>query len=280
MTVEIQAGETSSPRSPRSSAAAVANIGTYIARSAEQTPDRLAVAWGDHRATFAEEELRINALALALKSLGIEKGDRVALLQWNCPQFLETMLACFKAGFCAVPINARLHPEEVGYHLRDCQPAAVVYAHEFGDAIAGIRDTIPASPHFISLLAVAPLELNFDSLVRDHATTVDQAVRAEADDLAWLFYTSGTTGRPKGAMLTHGNLDYAITSYLADVLPIECEDAVLDAAPMSHGAGFQALANVARSAANIVLYPRQFEPRHVLETIERYHITNIFSRRQ
>ncbi len=276
MSIELQASETRSPSGRRSAAAGVVNIGTYITRSAEQNPDRLAVAWGDYRATFAEEEVRITALALALKSLGIESGDRVAVLQWNCPQFLETMFACFKAGFCVVPINARLHPEEIRYHMQDCEPAAVVYGHEFGEAIASIRDAIPATPHFISLLANAPWELNFESLVRDHATTVDQAVRVEADDLAWLFYTSGTTGRPKGAMLTHGNLDYAITSYLADVLPIDCEDAVLDAAPMSHGAGFQALANVARGAANIVLFPRQFEPRQVLDTIERYHITNMF----
>src|SRR5262249_46011976 len=89
---------------PRMSRTATLNIGTYLTRSAEQVPDRLAVAYGESRATYAEEELRVNALALALKSLGLEKRDRVAILQWNCRQFLETMFACFKAGFCVVPI--------------------------------------------------------------------------------------------------------------------------------------------------------------------------------
>ncbi len=69
------------------------------------------------------------------------------------------MFACIKAGFCVVPINARLHPEEIRYHLQDCEPAAVVYGQEFGAAIASIRDAIPATPHFISLLANAPWEL-------------------------------------------------------------------------------------------------------------------------
>ena len=255
---------------------AALNLGTYLTRSAEQVPDRLAVAHGEAHATYAEEELRVNAFALALKSLGLREGERVAILQWNCRQFLETMLACFKAGFCVVPVNARLHPEEVRYQLQDSEAAVVVYGAEFGAAVAEIRDTLPATRHFISLRAGTPWELDFERLVRDHATTVDQTMRVEADHLAWLFYTSGTTGRPKGAMLTHGNLDYAVTSYLADVLPIDCEDAALHAAPLSHGSGFHALANVARSAANVILFPRHFEPANVVDTIARYRITNLF----
>jgi acyl-CoA synthetase (AMP-forming)/AMP-acid ligase II len=258
------------------SSTAVMNIGSYLTRAAEQVPDRLAVACGNYRASYAEEERRVNALAIALKSLGLRQGDRAAILQWNCPQFLETMLACFKAGFCVVPINARLHPEEVRYHLQDCEAGAVIYGAEFGDAIACIRESLPTTRHFISIDARSSCELDFESLVRDHATTIDQTVRVESDDLAWLFYTSGTTGRPKGAMLTYGNLDYAITSLLADVLPIDYRDAALHAAPLSHGSGFQALTNVAKAAANVILFPRHFEPTNVFETIERYRVTNIF----
>src|SRR5215469_333721 len=100
-----------------------------------------------------EEELRVNAFALALKSIGLKKGDRVALLQWNCPQFLETMLACFKAGLCIVPINARLHVEEVRYQVQDSEAAAMVYGDEFGEDVARIRLELPATRHFISLRA-------------------------------------------------------------------------------------------------------------------------------
>jgi acyl-CoA synthetase (AMP-forming)/AMP-acid ligase II len=257
------------------SSTAVMNIGTYMTRAAEQVPDRLAVACGNYRASYAEEDRRVNALALALRSLGIGKGGRIAILQWNCPQFLETMLACFKAGMCVVPINARLHLEEVCYQLQDCEAAAVVYGADFR-AIADIRESIPATSHFISLDAQTSRELDFERLISDHATSLDQTVPVDPDDLAWLFYTSGTTGRPKGAMLTYGNLDYAIASYLADVLPISCEDAALHAAPLSHGSGFQALANVAKGAANVILFPRHFEPSGVLDTIQRYAITNIF----
>ena len=252
------------------------NIGTYLARAAEQVPDRLAIACGDDHATYAETEHRVNSLGLALRSLGLQKGDRIAILQWNGRQFLETLLACFKTGLGVVPINARLHPEEVCYHVRDAEAAALVYGPEFTEAIASIRPALPDTRHFISLIASAPWELDFESLVREHATMRDQTQRVEADDLAWLFYTSGTTGRPKGAMLTHGNLDYVVTSYLADVLPIDSQDAALHAAPLSHGSGFQALANLARGAANVILFPRHFEPVTVFETIERFHVTNMF----
>ena len=139
-----------------------------------------------------------------------------------------------------------------------------------------MRAALQPSLRFISLRSVNPWELDFETLVQEHATAVDQAVRTEAEDVPWLFYTSGTTGRPKGAMLTHGNLDYAITSYLADVLPIDCEHAALHAAPLSHGSGFHALANVARGAANVILFPRHFDPPNVLAAIERYRITNLF----
>jgi acyl-CoA synthetase (AMP-forming)/AMP-acid ligase II len=252
------------------------NVGTYLARAAEQVPDRLAIACGDVQATYAEEERRVNSLGLALKSLGLQKGDRVAILQWNGRQFLETLLACFKTGLCVVPINARLHPEEVCYQVRDSEAAAFVYGPEFTEAVATIRPALLDTRHFISLLPTAPSELDFEGLVRAHASSLDQTLPVQADDLAWLFYTSGTTGRPKGAMLTHGNLDYVLTSYLADILPISPQDAALHAAPLSHGAGFQALANLARGAANVILFPRHFEPVTVFETIERYHVTNMF----
>jgi acyl-CoA synthetase (AMP-forming)/AMP-acid ligase II len=145
---------------------AVLNIGAYLTRAAEQVPDRLAVACGESRATYGEEEFRVNALALALKSLGVQQGDRVAILQWNCRQFLETMLASFKAGFCVVPINARLHPEEAVYHVQDSDAVAIVYGEEFADAIAHIRQRLPSSVHFISLRAQASWELDFETLVR------------------------------------------------------------------------------------------------------------------
>src|SRR5258707_7470480 len=149
------------------------NIGAYLARAAEQVPDHLATACDDEQATYAEEEHRVNSLGLALKSLGLQKGDRVAILQWNGQQFLETMLACFKTGLCVVPINARLHPEEVCYHVRDAEAVAIVYGPEFTEAITSIRSALPDTRQFISLTASAPWELDFESLVREHATMLD-----------------------------------------------------------------------------------------------------------
>ena len=169
----VVAGNASS-KLPHMSSGVALNLGRYLARAAEQVPDRLAIACGNVQASYAEEERRVNSLGLALRSLGLQKGDRVAILQCNGRQFLETMLACFKTGLGVVPINARLHPEEVCYRVRDAEAAALVYGPEFTEAIASIRPALPDTRHFISLIASARWELDFESLVREHATMRDQ----------------------------------------------------------------------------------------------------------
>jgi acyl-CoA synthetase (AMP-forming)/AMP-acid ligase II len=100
--------------------------------------------------------------------------------------------------------------------------------------------------------------------------------RVERDDLAWLFYTSGTTGRPKAAMLTHHTLMMMTMNFFADMSPLGPEDVVLHAAPLSHGSGLYGIPNVAKGAANVILQSKSFEPKIVLETIQRRKVTNMF----
>jgi acyl-CoA synthetase (AMP-forming)/AMP-acid ligase II len=134
--------------------------------------------------------------------LGIKKGENVAIVLHNCPEFIEALFACFKAGIGTVPINFRLHPKECAFIIDNSEAVAVVLGDDFRDSLYALRNEMPRVKHYICV--AKPLEgmLHYETLIKDKSPTfVD--VDVERDDLAWLFYTSGTTGQPKGAMLTH-----------------------------------------------------------------------------
>jgi long-chain acyl-CoA synthetase len=193
---------------------------------------------------------------------GLAPGDRVALVMRNHPAYVELLLACWWAGLAAVPVNARLHPSEIAYILdhAGCRLAFVT------DDLAG---------------AVAPLVAEVESLDRvlvvggaeiERLAGADPAPMAEAapDDLAWLFYTSGTTGRPKGAMLTHRNLLTMSLAYYASVDAVAPCDALIHAAPMSHGSGLYMLPFAARGARQVIPPSGGFEPEELLRLIEAH----------
>ena len=162
-------------------------------------------------------------MANALRKLGIEKGRNVAVLLHNCPEFLETLFACFKAGLGTVPINFRLHPKECSFIIDNSEAVAVILGDDFRDSIYALKGEMPRVKHFICI--TDPLEgmLRYESLLQEQpATFTDEVV--EQDHLAWLLYTSGTTGRPKGAMLTHHNLMVMTMNFFADICPLGPED--------------------------------------------------------
>ena len=191
------------------------NIGGLLARSAQVFPDRLAISQGERRLTYAQFDARVNRLANALTHLGLEAGDRLAMLIFNCPQMLEALFAAFKAGLAAVPINFRLHPAEYAYIVAQSRAKAMVLGPEFNEPVLRLRDRLPQVGHFLAL-ADAGGEL------KDYETVLAQGgpefavVDVAPDDPAWLFYTSGTTGRPKGVTLSHRNLLAMTWCYYAD----------------------------------------------------------------
>ena len=251
------------------------NVGTLFTKSARSFPDRMAIAYGDYELSYQQANERINKMANALRGLGIQKGSNLAILLHNCPEFLETLYACFKAGLGSVPINFRLHPKECSFIIDNSEAVAVVLGEDFRDSLYALRNEMPRIKHYICI--TDPLEgmIHYEALLKNQPTSfTDEEV--ERDHLAWLFYTSGTTGRPKGAMLTHHNLLVMTMNFFADMSPLGPDDVVLHAAPLSHGSGLYGIPNVAKAAANVILKSKTFDPKVVFETIQRRKVTNMF----
>jgi len=252
------------------------NLGTLFTKAARTFPERLAIAYGDYELTYQQANERINKMANALLSLGIKKGENVVLLLHNCPEFIEALFACFKAGIGTVPINFRLHPKECAFIIDNSEAVAVVLGDDFRDPLYALKSEMPRVKHYICV--AKPLEgmLHYEVLIKDKSSTfVD--VDVGRDDLAWLFYTSGTTGQPKGAMLTHHVLMMMTMNFFADMTPLGPDDVILHAAPLSHGSGLYGIPNIAKGAANVILYVKTFDPKAVFETTQRRRVTNMFA---
>jgi long-chain acyl-CoA synthetase len=230
-----------------------------LTNTARRVPERTAVSWGEHSISYAALDGRTDALAHGLGSLGVRPGDRVAVLMRNRPELLEAMYACFKGGFCLVPLNSRFTPDDVTYHVGDSGAAAILTDGD-GEEVVGAADVGDA---VVVVAGGSIARIDHDALITSSAPT-SAAVPLGRDHLAWLFYTSGTTGRPKGAMLTHGNLAIVTASWLADLTPMTEADVTLHAAPLSHGAGFHALATTARGACHVIPAESRFDPGGIL----------------
>ena len=231
------------------------NIALLLARAARAHPHAPALAHGTRvLADYAGLQARSARLAAGLIALGLKPGDRMALVMRNHPAYLELFLAAWHAGVAAVPVNSKLHAKELAYIFENCG-APVVFATantlsacEQGAALAAAsgmaRQVIAVeSTRFAQLDTHAPLAMQ---------TRHD-------DDLAWLFYTSGTTGRPKGVMLSHGNLMAMTLNYFTNVDAIAREDCIVHAAPMSHGSGIYIVPHLAQAACNVVPESGAFE---------------------
>lgn len=237
------------------------NLATLLARTARLSPDAPALGDGVSRVTYRDLDQRVSRLADGLLRAGLASGDRVAILMANRPELLETLYACFRAGLVAVPINSRLHPDEVRFIVSHADARAIVAGPEHG-AIA--RDC--------DLSLVIGHGAEYEGLIANgDPRFADQIVSGETP--AWLFYTSGTTGRPKEATLSHGNLVEMILSCLANVTDYRASDTVLHAAPLTHGAGLYALAGITRGAFHLVPPTQPFDPVEVLETVIRMQVT-------
>ncbi|WP_171163200.1 AMP-binding protein [Streptomyces sp. I05A-00742] len=225
------------------------NIAQLLYRAALTAPSAPAVCEGatvlrDHRHLAGRAQAIGDAL---LRTHGLRPGDRVALAMRNTPVYPEVLFGVWWAGLVPVPMNARLHPKEFAQLTEDCGARLCVATDELTGPLhdQGLGAT--------ALVSVADLTEAADPTEADGRGVARPPAEVAADDPAWLFYTSGTTGRPKGATLTHGNLTAATDSALTDI-GAGVEASMLHIAPMSHAGGLFGLAHVARGRAQV--FPR------------------------
>jgi long-chain acyl-CoA synthetase len=247
------------------------NVAVWVERHGRRRPDAPALAEGDrvHASWSAFAARTANAAAGLRESFGLSPGDRVAILMRNRPEYLEALFAIWHAGLVAVPVNARLHPNEIGYVLDDSGSAVVVTDEEHAEAVEPLVGTVDA------LQAVVPVPgPRWERLTGSApAPLVDR----QAADAAWLFYTSGTTGRPKGATLTHRNLLMASLSYFADIDQVMPQDCILHAAPLSHGSGLYGLPHVARGAVSVVPHSGGVDGDEIAALLSRWPGMSLFA---
>lgn len=245
------------------------NLAQHLERSAHSYPHRPAIGFGAARlydyATLAE---RVARLAGALRErFGLVEGERVAIVSSNRPDYVETLYAIWHAGLVGVPANAKLHGAELSYILGHCG-ARVVFASP--DCAAAIEAHAPPSLERIVVFGGR----SFDALL---AADPAALTPRQGDDLAWLFYTSGTTGRPKGAMLTHRNLAAMARAYLDEVDRTSPGDPLLHAAPMSHGSGLYMIPYVMRAGVNVVPESGGFDEDEIFALIAAWPRTSMFA---
>jgi long-chain acyl-CoA synthetase len=218
--------------------------------------------------TYGELAMRAARLAGALKNkFKLQPGDRVAIAANNSPDYLALLYGIWHAGCVAVPANAKLHGAELGYILEHSGARLCLASKSIDSEIA-----VHAPKSLARLITIGGTD--YDALFAADAIAI---VPRAPDDLAWLFYTSGTTGKPKGAMLTHRNLAMASFAYGSEVDPVTPGDAILHAAPMSHGSGLYIMQHVARLGVQVIPESGGFEPDEVFALIDRWPRVSMFA---
>ena len=239
------------------------NLAQLLLQSARRLPGQPAIGLGNKVwCSYGSLSGQVARLAAAMTAkFDLQPGDRVALAMKNCPQYWQVLFACWHAGLVAVPMNAKLHAKEFAYILGN-SGARVCFV---------TPDLEPALSSFDRVMSVSSAEF------RNFKSQEQQPYSSKPDDPAWLFYTSGTTGVPKGATLTHRNLLYSTQAYFADIDRLGPGDAILHPAPLSHGSGVYGLPHFAAGAVNVIPESGGFEAAEIFELLERWPNASFFA---
>ena len=252
-------------------------LGEMMSRNARKFPDKEAMVYGQTRLTYKQFNARINRLAHALMDIGIKKNDKVAILAFNCNQFMETYFALAKIGGIAVPINFRLHPEEMTYVINQSDSKALITSEMFVEIARSIQKNLPQVKNYISI-SEQPIDgmLHFESWIAKYSDE-EPLVLVEEDDPLFIMYTAGTTGRPKGAVITHKN---EMVLWMLGASFVLTEPGMSDlwnfrafgAPPIFHLASFGFCQFMFFLGATVVLPTEVFDPVYIMQTIEKEKI--------
>jgi len=250
----------------------VMNLSNFLTESARRHPNDIGLVWGERRWSWAEMEARSAAIAAALVGrYGLGKGDRILVQSANCNQMFEAMFACWRVGAVWVPANFRQTPDEIAWLAASSGARAILCGAEFPDHAA-------ACGAEICIGIGEGLGDSYEALVAEYQGQAPRAVAVDRDDPCWFFFTSGTTGKPKAAVLTHGQMAFVVTNHLCDLMPgTGPGDASVVVAPLSHGAGIHQLAQVAHGVKTILPAGARFDPAEIWDLVERWKVTNMFT---
>jgi long-chain acyl-CoA synthetase len=245
------------------------NPAEWLLRIARRMPAAPALLRGEQViADYREFVRRAAAIGGALRARGVKPGDRVAIFMTNRTEYLEALYGAWFAGAAVVPINAKLHAKECAWIIENAGASVVFISEDVGAALQGFaRESVPAmievdAPAFLALYEAEPLSV---------------PVPMRGEDMAWLFYTSGTTGKPKGVMISSGNLQAMAFCYFVDVDEVSPQDAILYVAPMSHGAGLYNFMHVLRGARHVVPESGGFDVQEILSLAPRIDRVSMFA---
>ena len=247
------------------------NLAFLLARTARNWPRRPAVALGDavlH--DYAALARRAAGLGAAMRRAGLLPGERVAIVSRNVPAYIETLFACWWVGLTVVPVNAKLHVQELAFVLADSGARWAFVDDDWAVALTGGAGDVSTLDHVQRFG-----DASYEQMAASAGSAVPDAVAPT--DPAWLFYTSGTTGRPKGVVIAHGNLHAMAQCFQSDVEAIAPGDAILHPAPLSHGSGLYVIPHVARGAVNVIPASGGFDPAEIVTLLARWEQSLFFA---
>ena len=248
-------------------------VGSWIARRARRTPDRVAVIHDGSEVTYAQLHGRVTAVAHGLRGLGVGRGDRVAYLGPNHPAFLETLFAVGTLGAILVPLNFRLAAPELGRHLDGSGSTMLIYGAGQAQTVAALRPGF-GTGHVVALAEPGERDIDYTELVAaGTGAAIDEM--AGLDDPFLIMYTSGTTGRAKGATLTHGNITWNALNAVVDA-DFRQDEVALVVAPLFHTAALNMLCLPTLLKGGAVIIEPGFEPGRALEVIAARRVTSLF----
>ncbi|MDA8183126.1 MAG: acyl-CoA synthetase [Acidimicrobiales bacterium] len=249
------------------------SLGRWMAERSARAPRRRAISFEGSTRTYGDLQERIDRLAAALRAGGVRHGDRVGYLGMNHPAFLETMFAASRLGAIFVPLNFRLTGPEITFICEDAGLHTLVADAAHQQLADSVRSDLSVR-RLVSSEAARPGWESLDELVGAH-DPIEAADEVDADEVAVIMYTSGTTGRPKGAMLTHANLWWNNVNGMLTLDVME-DDVTLVAAPLFHIGGLNVTTLITLQKGGEVVLQRSFDPGACLEAIPHHGVTTMF----